>query len=115
MTLEKDTFRIELRYAKLCMELDCNTIFDAGMYRHCPTCGSSEFYPLEAWLNRSRVQKAEPALHEELAGALAVVASLPRPSWHERRQVARLESESQPGAALAARARARVALRRRVG
>ena len=113
MTLEKDTFRIELRYAKLCMELDCNTIFDAGMYRHCPTCGSSEFYPLEVWLNRSRVP--EPALREELAGALAVVASLPRPSWHERRQVARLESEPQPGAALAARARARVALRRRVG
>ena len=113
MTLEKDTFRIELRYAKLCMELDCNTIFDAGMYRHCPTCGSSEFYPLEAWLNRSRAQKPEPALHEELAGTLAVVASLPRPSWHERRPVARPESELQPGAALAARAR--VALRRRVG
>jgi len=113
MTLEKDTFRIELRYAKLCMELDCNTIFDAGMYRHCPTCGSSEFYPLEAWLNRSRVQ--EPALHEELAGALAVVASLPRPAWLERRQVACLENESQPGTTLAARARARVALRRRAG
>jgi len=114
MTLEKDTFRIELRYAKLCMELDCNTIFDAGMYRHCPTCGSSEFYPLEAWLNRSRVQKPEPALHEELAGALAVVASLSRPLWPERRQVARLESESQPDA-LATRARERVALRRRAG
>jgi hypothetical protein len=111
MKLEKDTFRIELRYAKLCMELDCNTIFDAGMYRHCPTCGSSESYPLESWLNRSRVQKPEPALHEELADALAVVASVSRPLWHERRQVARLESESQ----LAAGARPRVALRRRVG
>lgn len=110
MTLEKDTFRIELRYAKLCMELDCNTIFDTGMYRHCPTCGSSESYPLESWLNRSRVQKPEPALHEELAGALAVVASVPRPLWRER-QVARLESESQ----LAERARPRIALRRRVG
>ncbi|HET8533888.1 MAG TPA: hypothetical protein VFO08_22245 [Methylomirabilota bacterium] len=114
MTLEKDTFRIELRYAKLCMELDCNTIFDAGMYRHCPTCGSSEVYPLEAWLNRSRIQKPEPALHEELAGALAVVASVSRPLRHERRQVARLESESQPGE-LATRALARVALRRRAG
>ncbi len=111
MKLEKDTFRIELRYAKLCMELDCNTIFDAGMYRHCPTCGSSESYPLESWLNRSRVQKSEPALHEELAGTLAVVASVPRPLWHERWQVARLESESQ----LAERARPRIALRRRVG
>ena len=114
MTLEKDTFRIELRYAKLCVELDCNTIFDAGMYRQCPTCGSSEFYPLEAWLNRSRVQKPEPALHEELAGALAVVASLSHPFWPERRQVTRLESESEPGA-LATRACERVALRRRAG
>jgi hypothetical protein len=114
MTLEKDTFRIELRHAKLCMELDCNTIFDAGMYRHCPTCGSSEFFPLESWLNRSRVQKPEPALHEELAGTLAVVASVSRPLWHERRQVAHLEGELQP-AALAARPRPRVALRRRVG
>ena len=115
MTLEKDTFRIELRHAKLCMELDCNTIFDTGMYRHCPTCGGSEFYPLEAWLNRSRVQKPEPALHEELAGTLAVVASLPRPAWHERGPGELLESESQPGPALAARSRARVALRRRAG
>ena len=111
MKLEKDTFRIELRSAKLCMELDCNTIFDAAMYRHCPTCGSSESYPLESWLNRSRVQKPAPALDEELADAFAVVASVSRPLWHERRQVARLESESQ----LAARARPRVALRRRVG
>jgi hypothetical protein len=57
MKLERDTFRIELRSAKLCMELDCNTIFDAGMYRHCPTCGSVESYPLEAWLNRERSRK----------------------------------------------------------
>src|SRR5262249_44719596 len=52
MRLEKDPFRIDLRSAKLCMELDCNTVFDATMYRHCPTCGSIEFYPLESWLNR---------------------------------------------------------------
>jgi hypothetical protein len=39
------------------MELDCNTIFDARMYRHCPTCGSVESYPLEAWLNRERSRK----------------------------------------------------------
>jgi hypothetical protein len=58
MKLEQDTFRIELRSAKLCMELDCNTIFDARMYRHCPTCGSVESYPLEAWLNRERSRKS---------------------------------------------------------
>ena len=57
MKLEQDTFRIELRSAKLCMELDCNTVFDARMYRHCPTCASVEAYPLEAWLNRERSRK----------------------------------------------------------
>lgn len=57
MKLEQDTFRIELRSAKLCVELDCNTVFDARMYRHCPTCASVEAYPLEAWLNRQRSRK----------------------------------------------------------
>ena len=52
MNVERDAFRIDLRSAKLCMELDCNTIFDATRYRDCPTCGSVEFYPLETWLNR---------------------------------------------------------------
>jgi hypothetical protein len=112
MTLEKDTFRIELRHAKLCMELDCNTIFDAGMYRHCPTCGSAEFYPLESWLNRPRAQQPAPALRQERAGALAVIASVSRPLWLERRQGARPESESR---GLPARLRPRVALRRRAG
>jgi hypothetical protein len=54
MTVERDAFRIDLRSAKLCMDLDCNTIFDATRYRDCPTCGSIEFYPLEPWLNRRR-------------------------------------------------------------
>jgi len=114
MTLAKDTFRIELRYAKLCMELDCNTIFDAGMHRHCPTCGGAEFYPLEAWLNRTRVQKPDPAPREERSGALAVIASASRPLWLERRPGARLESESQADA-LPVRVRAQLDLRRRVG
>ena len=55
MTPEKDTFRIELRNAKLCMELDCNTVFDSARNRECPTCGSAEAYPLETWLNRYRL------------------------------------------------------------
>ncbi len=54
MTPEVETSRIDLRYASLCMELDCNTVFDSVRYRHCPTCGSVEFYPLESWLNRDR-------------------------------------------------------------
>ncbi|MEX2222142.1 MAG: hypothetical protein WEG40_10110 [Candidatus Rokuibacteriota bacterium] len=62
MNPEKDLSRINLRAAKLCMELDCNTVFDAAMYRHCPTCGSVEFYPLEAWLNRERSPRAPAAL-----------------------------------------------------
>jgi hypothetical protein len=51
---KRDPFRIELRSAGLCMELDCNTIFDTAQYPNCPACGSIEFYPLETWLNRGR-------------------------------------------------------------
>jgi hypothetical protein len=54
MNVERDPFRIDLRSATLCMELDCNTIFDAGRHQDCPTCGSAEAYPLETWLNRHR-------------------------------------------------------------
>jgi hypothetical protein len=54
MTVERDAFRIDLRAARLCMELDCNTIFDAGRYQGCPSCGSAEAYSLETWLNRHR-------------------------------------------------------------
>jgi hypothetical protein len=54
MTARTDTSRIDLRAAKLCIELDCNTIFDAVVHRNCPTCGSLECYPLETWLNRER-------------------------------------------------------------
>jgi hypothetical protein len=54
MNLERDPFRTDLRSARLCMELDCNTIFDAGRDQDCPACGSVEAYPLETWLNRRR-------------------------------------------------------------
>ena len=57
MKLDQDTFRMDLRSATLCMELECNTLFDARMYRHCPTCGSVESYPLETWLNRERSRR----------------------------------------------------------
>ena len=55
MNVEREAFRTTLRAARLCMELDCNTIFDSGGYRECPTCGSAEGYPLETWLNRYRL------------------------------------------------------------
>jgi hypothetical protein len=54
MNVERDPFRIELRSARLCIELDCNTIFDAGRDQDCPACGSAVAYPLETWLNRHR-------------------------------------------------------------
>jgi hypothetical protein len=55
MSVERDAFRTTLRVASLCLELDCNTIFDSVRHRECPTCGSAEAYPLEAWLNRYRL------------------------------------------------------------
>jgi hypothetical protein len=55
MSVERDAFRTTLRVARLCLELDCNTIFDSARYRECPTCGSAEAYPLETWLNRYRL------------------------------------------------------------
>jgi hypothetical protein len=55
MNVERDAFRTTLREARLCLELDCNTIFDSARNRECPTCGSAEAYPLESWLNRHRL------------------------------------------------------------
>lgn len=80
MKLGKDTFRIDLRSAKLCVELDCNTIFDASMYRHCPTCGDVESYPLETWLNRERVRRPVRAAF----GADAATKTASRPRWLDR-------------------------------
>jgi hypothetical protein len=38
--------------AALCVELDCNTVFDASAGAPCPRCGNAVSYPLAAWLNR---------------------------------------------------------------
>jgi hypothetical protein len=80
MKVEQDTFRMDLRSAKLCIELDCNTIFDARMYQHCPTCGSVESYPLETWLNRERSRK--PVRVAFSADGAPKTAS--RPGWIDR-------------------------------
>lgn len=100
MTARTELSRMDLRAAKLCMELDCNTIFDTALYRHCPTCGSVESYPLESWLNRERVPTAS-------AAARASVAFPPRALWSSRPGGKRTVAEPlRPRAGL---------LRRRVG
>lgn len=80
MKVESNTFRIELRSAKLCMELDCNTVFDARMYRQCPTCASVESYPLEAWLNRVRSRRPVRAA----CRADGALKPAPRSHWLDR-------------------------------
>jgi predicted nucleic acid-binding Zn-ribbon protein len=89
MRFQRDLPRIDLRYAKLCMELDCNTVFDSELFRHCPTCGSVEFYPLESWLNREPSQKASTAV----VGAPG--AAVPRGRWTERVREKRAESDAR--------------------
>ena len=78
MNFQRDLPRIDLRLAKLCIELDCSTVFDSAMFRHCPTCGSDEFYPLESWLNRERSVKAS------VADRAVGVTAMPRPLWLQR-------------------------------
>ena len=56
----EDAPSIKLASATLCLELDCNTVFDRSAAESCPTCGSTASYPLAAWLNRGR-DAAEPA------------------------------------------------------
>jgi hypothetical protein len=114
MTARTDLTRIDLRAAKLCMELDCNTIFDTALYRHCPTCGSVESYPLESWLNRNHLAKTSGAeLEARSTDAGPGRTSTPRALWlsHLRERRAASEGRIAPSPA-ALRLRAS---RRRVG
>ena len=43
---------VELSSAVLCLELDCNMVFDRSARERCPRCGGAESYPLAAWLDR---------------------------------------------------------------
>lgn len=95
MSFQRDLPRIDLRFAKLCMELDCNTVFDSAMFRHCPTCGSVEFYPLESWLNRERSEKAPVVLGNDNVDRAVRVTALPRPVWLERLRAKRAESDAR--------------------
>jgi hypothetical protein len=92
MSSQRDLPRIELRFAKLCMELDCNTVFDSARFRHCPTCGSVEFYPLESWLNRERAHKASVVYDADRA---VNVTSMPRELWLERLREKRAASDAR--------------------
>jgi hypothetical protein len=93
------------------MELDCNTVFDASMYRHCPACSSAEFYPLESWLNRDRSQRTPVAVPAALSDGTDGLPSTPRALWLTRLRAA---SESR-GVGAPVRLRVRSALRRRAG
>jgi len=113
MSFQRDLPRIDLRFAKLCMELDCNTVFDSAMFRHCPTCGSVEFYPLESWLNRERSEKAPAALGNLSTDRAVRVTSMPRALWLGRLREKRATSDARIAEApVKIQARAR---RRRVG
>jgi hypothetical protein len=53
-------FRVLLASASLCLELDCNTVFDSSVATRCPGCGGGGSYRLADWLNRKGIGQ-EPA------------------------------------------------------
>jgi hypothetical protein len=99
MEPRRDPFRMDLRSAKLCMELDCSTIFDAGMYQQCPTCGSAEHYPLETWLNRDGAHPAPGVRSPRSLEAGAGFLSASRARWFERLRATGEEGEADEIAA----------------
>ena len=50
-----------LTSAALCLELDCNTVFDGSAGAPCPRCGSVVAYPLSAWLDRGARTGVRPS------------------------------------------------------
>ena len=46
------SFKIQLESALLCLDLECNAVFDGSLVRHCPACGGEDTYPLSVWLDR---------------------------------------------------------------
>jgi hypothetical protein len=107
MSFQRDLPRIDLRFAKLCMELDCNTVFDSARFRHCPTCGSVEFYPLESWLNRERSEQTPVTLGNAGADRSARVTTMARPLWLERLRAKRAASDARIAAGPKIQARVR--------
>ena len=113
MNSARDLYRIDLRAAKLCMELDCNTIFDSAMSRHCPNCSSVESYPLEVWLNRER-SKRVPAAADAVRRGAAARFETPRRALRLESLQDKPEATEGRGASLPVRLRAR-GERRRAG
>jgi hypothetical protein len=58
--MPRQTFNVELGAAALCLELDCNTVFDGSMGAPCPRCGSVTSHPLAAWVDRGSRAGARP-------------------------------------------------------
>ena len=50
------SFGILLAKASLCLDLDCNMVFDSSISARCPSCASAEFFPLSGWLNVSPIR-----------------------------------------------------------
>ncbi len=96
MSLQRELPRMDLRFAKLCIELDCSTLFDSAIFRHCPTCGSVECYPVESWLNRERSETAPGVIGNGNMDRAARVADMPRPVWLERLRAKRVEGDASP-------------------
>ena len=46
-----------LARASLCLDLDCNTVFDSSVSTLCPGCGSGASYRLASWLNRGGIEQ----------------------------------------------------------
>ena len=57
-------FGIRLAKASLCLDLDCNMVFDSSISARCPSCFSGEFFPLAGWLNvnPTRQERSTPRL-----------------------------------------------------
>ncbi|HEY7539047.1 MAG TPA: hypothetical protein VIF11_02855 [Methylomirabilota bacterium] len=54
--------------AVLCLELDCNAVFDGSADAPCPRCGSVMSYPLAAWLDRgARTRVRRGSTHPDRA------------------------------------------------
>jgi hypothetical protein len=52
-----------LARASLCLELDCDTVFDSSESARCPGCGSGESYRLANWLNRDGIVQELARVH----------------------------------------------------
>ena len=75
-TVMRDQARgVELSAAALCLELDCNTVFDRSAAERCPRCGGAESYPLALWLDRERGRLDRRPRGPSIEGLIASTAA----------------------------------------